>query len=212
MSQLSPEKLARYSPFADFSESQITALLAKSELVFFETGSTILRKNRITHHAHYLIDGEIEVRSSFFERYNLSHTSERALEALDELAGLDSQITALRPCQIARFSLESLHAAAADQPLPDYELDADDEASLDSAYVVEDSSLHADWMSGFLHSPLVNHVSARDIQQLLANIIDVPFAAGDTVVRAGEDGDYFLVVSALVPGLFSRRRRLILQP
>jgi CRP-like cAMP-binding protein len=196
MSVLTIEQLSRLNPFNDMPGHAVSQLLAKAEVIFYEAGGTILRKNQASEHNHYLIRGSVEVRSSFFERFNFEHTDKRAVYPLQNMAGREAQVSAQSKCRVVRFALADLDQATSGDPLPEYTLDPAEPTLLDSAYVVEDSNLNADWMSGFLHSPLVNHVSARDIQQLLVEIEDIDYTAGATVVSAGEYGDYFYVVKS----------------
>lgn len=195
MSVLAIEQLSKLNPFNEMSVGVQKQMLAKAEIIFYEPGGTILKKNQHADYHHYLIQGGLEVRSSFFERFNFEQDDPRAIYPLENMAGREAQITAQSKCKVVRFSLADIDKATTEQPLPDYALDSAEE-TLENAYVVEDETLNADWMSGFLHSPLVNHVSARDIQQLLGHIEDVEFSAGETVVHAGEYGDTFYVVKS----------------
>jgi CRP-like cAMP-binding protein len=194
MSVLTLEQLATLSPFNKMPEAQLKKMLPKAEVIFYEAGGTILRKNQQSDYRQYLIRGGIEVRSSFFERFNIDHEDQRASYPLQDMAGADAQITARTQCRVVRFQTSDFDSFESSDIPADYDLDNAGSEQIDSAYMVEDSSLEADWMSGFLHSPLVNHVSARDIQQLLVQIEDIDYAAGATVVNAGEYGEYFYVV------------------
>ncbi len=194
MSVLTIKQLSSLNPFNEMPEHLVKKMLAKAEVIFYEAGATILRKNQQNDYHHYLVQGNIEIRSSFFERFNFEHTDRRAASPLEDMADPNAQVSAQNRCRVVRLTVADIDKASASKPLPDYKLDTAEEAKLDDAYVVEDSTLSADWMSGFLHSPLVNHVSARDIQQLLAHIEDIDYQAGAVVVNVGEYGDYFYVV------------------
>jgi CRP-like cAMP-binding protein len=195
MASLQTHQLTRFSPFDEFPDNLLAKVLPNAREIRSKAGDTILRKNQQSRWAHYLISGTIEVRSSFFERFKFSHHDERSCYPLEDMAGKEAQITALDDCYIARFSLDELEEASQYTTKPDYQaqsLHSGDTMSGD--YVVQDSSLEADWLSEFLHSPLVNHVSARDIQQLLACIDDIDYPAGAEIVGGGEYGDYFYIV------------------
>lgn len=196
MSVLTIEQLSSLNPFNEMDEHLVKQLLAKAEVIFYEAGGTILKKNQDSDYHHYLIRGDIEVRSSFFERFNFKHGDKRSTYPLENMAGREAQVTAQSKCRVVRFAVADLDKATTAAPLPDYKLDPVDDEKFDGGYMVEDSTLNADWMSSFLHSPLVNHVSARDIQQLLVHIEDIDYEAGSVVVNAGEYGDYFYVVKS----------------
>lgn len=196
MSILKKEILCLFNPFNEMPENLVSQLAAKAEVMFVEPGGTILKKSRDDQYVHYLVRGEIEVRSSFFERFSYNHDDERAAFSLEDMAGRGALITATNNCRVARFELADIDAATSEAPLPEYELDSLSDVELETAYVVEDTNLNADWMSSFLHSPLVNHLSARDIQELLARMEDMEFQSGQTIVKNGEYGDYFYVVKS----------------
>ena len=52
-----------------------------------------------------------------------------------------------------------------------------------------------DWMSAMLSSPLFEFVPPGNIQQLFTKFEEVTYAAGDTVIKQGEPGDYFYVIT-----------------
>ncbi len=194
MSVLTLDQLVTFSPFNQMPEAQAKLMLPRAEVIFYEAGGTILRKNQQNNYLQYLVRGSIEVRSSFFERFTIEHDDKRASLPLQDMAGADAQITARTKCRVMRFKAAEFESIGVSSTPPDYALDTATDDQFDSAYMVEDANLDADWMSGFLHSPLVNHVSARDIQLLLAQIEDTNYSAGTTVVKAGEYGDYFYIV------------------
>jgi CRP-like cAMP-binding protein len=194
MSVLTLDQLATFSPFNQMPEAQAKLMLPKAEVIFYEAGGAILRKNQQNNYLQYLVRGSIEVRSSFFERFTVKHDDKRASLPLQDMAGADAQITARTKCRVMRFKASEFESLGASTSPPHYGLDTATDDQIDSAYMVEDANLDADWMSGFLHSPLVNHVSARNIQLLLAQIEDISYSAGTTVVKTGEYGDYFYIV------------------
>lgn len=60
---------------------------------------------------------------------------------------------------------------------------------------VSDGDVDVDWMSRFLQSPLAHQLPAIGIQQLLACLVSIDVAKGDTVIRRGESGDAMYVLT-----------------
>lgn len=60
---------------------------------------------------------------------------------------------------------------------------------------VSDGDVEVDWMSRFLQSPLAHQLPAIGIQQLLACLVSVDVAKGDTVIHRGEPGDAMYVLT-----------------
>ena len=52
-----------------------------------------------------------------------------------------------------------------------------------------------DWMTRVLQSDAFIKLPPTDIQHLLQTLQSVPFNAGDTVIRQGDEGDYFYIIS-----------------
>ena len=197
MPSIVPQQLAHFVPLTELSEQLLQKIIPQARELNLRNGETILRNKADSPWIHYLLAGEIEVRSSFFERLRITHQDERAAAPLEDLAANEAQITALDNCTVLRFSRSDIEQAIeANATIACQAQSLHTDEAISDGYMVEDSALAADWLSEFLHSPLVNHVSARDIQQLLACIDDIDFAAADEVVAAGEYGDYFYIVKS----------------
>lgn len=188
------QTLAACNPFNQITTGAVRQLAATAEELRLEPGAVILRKQRDQSHRHYLLQGSIEIRSSFFERDSFNDRDSRAAYSLEEILDSDAAVNALDRCLVARFNHADLLAAIEESPIPTYSPDEVDATMLEDAYVVEDSTLAADWMASFLHSPLVSHLSAADIQRLLAAMEDREVGAGEIIVHRGEPGDAFYVI------------------
>lgn len=51
-----------------------------------------------------------------------------------------------------------------------------------------------DWMTRMLQSDAFAKLSPSDIQRLIQALEPVPYSAGDTVIRQGDEGDYFYII------------------
>lgn len=196
MVSIEPRHLADFIPFNELEERLLQQLALKACEKRFIPGETILRKKRDSPWVNYLLSGEIEVRTSFFERRNITHHDKRARLPLEELTSNEAQVTAVEGCRVVRIALEDIEQARQQNAACAFQSQSLDHDEVADHCVVEDSTLEADWLSEFLHSPLVNHVSARDIQQLLACIEDIEYQAGDEIVRNGQHADFFYIVKS----------------
>ena len=196
MASIEPGRLADFIPFSELEARLLQQLALKTSEKSVLPGETILRKKRDSPWVHYLLSGEIEVRTSFFERFKISHRDKQARLPLEDLASNEAQVTAVQECRVARISLADIELARQQNAASAFQAHSLDPSEVADNCVVEDTTLEADWLSEFLHSPLVNHVSARDIQQLLACIEDIDYQAGDEIVRNGQHGDFFYIVKS----------------
>jgi len=54
--------------------------------------------------------------------------------------------------------------------------------------------MEEDWMTRMLHSPAFIKLAPVEIQRLMQTLTPVTVSAGDTVIRQGEEGDYFYII------------------
>ena len=196
MAAIESHQLAEFIPFNDMAERLLQQLALKACEKRFSAGETILRKKRDSPWINFLLSGEIEVRTSFFERTKITHRDGQARLPLEDLTTNEAQVTAIGECRIVRIALQDIELARQQSAACAFQANSLDHHEVADHCVVEDGTLQADWLSEFLHSPLVNHVSARDIQQLLACIEDIDYQAGDEIVRNGQHGDFFYIVKS----------------
>jgi formylglycine-generating enzyme required for sulfatase activity/CRP-like cAMP-binding protein/chromosome segregation ATPase len=64
-------------------------------------------------------------------------------------------------------------------------------------YRVEELSADADedWMGQLLQSPIFQRIPAANIQNIMMRMEEVQVAAGEMVIRQGDDGDYFYLIN-----------------
>ena len=58
----------------------------------------------------------------------------------------------------------------------------------------EDEDDDSDWMTRILQSKAFLQIPPANIQALFMRVQEVPLKAGDTVIKQGEDGDYYYIV------------------
>ena len=66
-----------------------------------------------------------------------------------------------------------------------------------SDLTVEEDEGHAegDWMSRILQSRAFMSIPPANIQQMFMKLQEVPVKAGDVIIRQGEEGDYYFIIS-----------------
>ncbi|MDH3979451.1 MAG: cyclic nucleotide-binding domain-containing protein [Gammaproteobacteria bacterium] len=66
--------------------------------------------------------------------------------------------------------------------------------SVETGAVKISAHTEQDWMSRMLRSEAFSKLPPSDIQRLIQALEPVPYSAGDTVIRQGDDGDYFYII------------------
>jgi rhodanese-related sulfurtransferase len=70
-----------------------------------------------------------------------------------------------------------------------------DQSSSYKVEEVEESDADGDWMSRLLHTPSIMQLPAANIQALFMKLEQVPVKAGEVVIRQGDEGDYYYIIS-----------------
>lgn len=69
-----------------------------------------------------------------------------------------------------------------------------DQSSETGAVRMTSTHNEQDWMTRMLQSEAFARLSPSDIQRLIQALEAVPYSAGDTVIRQGDEGDYFYII------------------
>ena len=92
----------------------------------------------------------------------------------------------------ARAATKSV-IATIDSTLLDVMLTLDQSTTITTASLCTDSG--EDWMTRVLQSDAFIKLPPTDIQRLLKMLQSVPVRAGDVIIRQGDEGDYFYIIS-----------------
>lgn len=173
------EHLSLCEPFKRLTPDTVDALLANADIRTINAGDSIVEKQRNFAIFQYLVKGTAEIRKSFFEREEFTQDDPRALKALEQLSEPGVPITAHTDCVVAKFFKTEVEAAVNGNT---------------SAIQTKKAKPKNDWMELFLLSPLVSHLDANGIAELLASVQDVPVKKGQLVIKPGVPGDCFYVI------------------
>lgn len=146
------QSLKQCEPFNRFSDDAMARLQSNIDARNYQAGEAIINKNRDFNVVHYLVEGSIELRTSFFEREEFTDTDPQARKPLEDSAAPGVAVNASSECTIVRFFKSEIEAAEATPTI-----------DADKPQAAHDGD---DWMERFLLSPLVGHLDANDISQL----------------------------------------------
>jgi CRP-like cAMP-binding protein len=196
MQKLDPQALKLFNTFRDIGDMALEKLVASADVRKVKSGSVIVEKIRDTDQVHFLLQGSVEVRTSFFDRKNFSHQDSEARGALEEAASNGVAVTASTDCEVVKFYRTQVEAAEA-EPFTQLGDTAIDRGSIQDAYLVEETANQDDdWLSRFLMSPMVGHLSAADIPRMLGAVREVHAEQGQVIIDRGQPGDNFYIVKS----------------
>lgn len=166
------------------SDEYLQQLFEKLEIKQAEKGAILFRRGVEKPFFTYLLKGQVELVNSKFEAQAVKAGTEAGLRPLSETTITSVSAVAKEPvvyCQVERDFVD-LVLAWSESGGPDAEQD-------------EGYDDDGDWMSNLLESPLFTQVPPGNIQQLFVKFESREAKAGDVIVKQGEPGDYFYVIS-----------------
>lgn len=180
------EVLRAFAPLDGLRRENLSALARKTRLQRLEAGRILFKEGESDKRAIYLVNGEIELRNG-----------ERTVAAVR--SGTPEARNALAPGQPRRFTaraLSDLEYLAIDSDLLDVLLTWDQtgtyEVSEISGTEVTDTD---DWMLILLQTRALQQIPPANLQALFMRMQQVPVRAGDVVVRQGDEGDFYYVIT-----------------
>ena len=81
--------------------------------------------------------------------------------------------------------------------LPTHKLDIDSPKDDGQTYMVDDvEDQGGDWMTTMLQSPVFQRLPASNLQKVMMQMEEVAFEAGETVVKQGDEADYYYIIKS----------------
>jgi len=165
-------------------------LAGKAVLEDVAAGKTIFKQGDTDRKSVYLVDGEIQLMSDSSQpsvvrsgtdvaRHPLANSQPRKYTAI---AKVDSKITRLDTDlldilltwdQMSGIEVDEIHVG---------EEEGEDEQG-------------GDWMTRILQSKAFLQVPPANIQAMFMRIEEVPVKAGQTIIKQGDDGDYYYIIN-----------------
>lgn len=180
------DALKRFSPLNGLKPENLRALAEKTAVQEIPGGRFLFRKGDTDRRTIYLVSGEVELRDG-----------DRLLSVVE--GGTSDARSPLSPGLPRRASARArsrVEYIAIDSDLLDVML------TWDQTGTYEVSELRAgnlpesdDWMTTLLQTKAFHRIPAANIQAIFMRMQQVNFKAGDVVIKQGDEGDYFYVIT-----------------
>lgn len=171
-----------FVPTHSLSPGDRAELARHSYVAGYQPGQVLFQRGDAGKTVPYLISGEVELVSELGARLVAGETEESRF-ALSSGEKRTVTATCTRPAQVLfidRVHLDLMLTWAQTGAVEVREFD-EGEAQ--------------DWMSAMLRNPAFHRIPPANIAQIIACVEQVEFAAGETIIRQGEAGDYYYVVT-----------------
>lgn len=175
-------ELASLVPINALTPENFEELSRKAHFQDVQAGRTLFKPGESDKHSIYLLQGDVEL----FDGAQTTTISGGSPEARHPLCPQQP-----RAC-LAKTKTDC-RVVIVDRDLLDVLLTWDQSSSYKVEEIEDDAD--GDWMSRLLHTPSIMQLPAANIQALFMKLEQVPVKAGEVVIRQGDEGDYYYIIS-----------------
>jgi CRP-like cAMP-binding protein len=169
-------------PLASLTPSDRAELARKARTGTYQPGQVIFNRGEQAKSVVYLLTGEVELYAESGATVVKGGTP-AARDPISQGAKRAATATVLKPSQVLFVDAEQLDMIL----------------TWSQTGIVEVTELGGadgdDWMGALLQSDAFHRIPPGNIAQIFAAMKPVEYAAGDVILREGEPGDYYYVVS-----------------
>jgi CRP-like cAMP-binding protein len=160
-------------------------LAGKAFIEEVPAGKTIFKAGDVDRKTIYLLEGEIALTDEGGGATTLKGGTDAARHPLAN--GQPRKVTAKARshCKITRFDSDLLDILLTWDQLSGIEV---------NEIQVGDDDDDSDWMTRILQSQAFLQIPPANIQQMFMRMQEVPMRAGETVIRQGDDGDFYYII------------------
>lgn len=181
------ELIKQFSPLSGLKPENQADLASKSQLQDIEAGRYIFRQGDADKRAVYLVKGEVELRSGDKVVRVVTGGSEEARHPLAP------QI----PRHLAARAKTNAEYFSVDSDLLDIMLTWDQTGAFEVGELqAQEESPTDDWMTTILQTKAFHRIPPANIQAVLMRMENISRKAGDVIIKQGDEGDYFYIVTA----------------
>jgi CRP-like cAMP-binding protein len=178
--------LRSFSPLDGLKRDNLYALARKTVLRELGAGRLLFKEGDQDRRTVYLVSGDIELRSG-----------DRTVSTVS--GGTPDARNPIAPGQPRRFSARAVtdvEYISVDSDLLDVLLTWDQTGTYEVKEIAGSQSVESDdWMTVLLQTKAFHRIPPANIQAIFMRMQQVTYRAGDVVIRQGEEGDFFYVIT-----------------
>ena len=184
---LDVSQLKAFSPLDGLKAENLRALAEKTKLQELPGGRFLFRKGDTDRRTIYVISGEVELRDG-----------DRMLSVIEGgTADARSPLSPALPRRVSARARSKVEFIVIDSDLLDVMLTWDQTGTYEVSELRGGNLPESDdWMTTLLQTKAFHRIPAANIQAIFMRMQQVNFKAGDLVIKQGDDGDYFYVITS----------------
>ncbi|MGK0297821.1 MAG: CRP-like cAMP-binding protein [Gammaproteobacteria bacterium] len=184
--------LKSFVPPNALNHENFEELASKTFVEDLATGATIFKEGDADKKSVYLVEGDVELRAADGSTVIVSSGTEKTKHALSNLQPRRHTAVTKTACKVTRIDSDLLDILMTWDQMSGIEVD---EISVDEGGQDEEEG-DGDWMTRILQSKAFLQIPPGNIQAMFMRIQEVPVSAGDTIIKQGEDGDYYYIINS----------------
>lgn len=184
--------LRSFVPPSALNNENFEELSAKTYIEEIPAGSALFKTGDLDRKAVYLIEGEVELKNDAGTVSLVKSGTEQSKHPIGNVQPRRHTAVAKVPVKITRIDSDLLDILLTWDQMSGIEVDeiAVEEGSGEGAD--EDS----DWMTRILQSKAFLQIPPANIQAMFMRMQELPVRAGDTIIKQGDDGDYYYIIKS----------------
>jgi CRP-like cAMP-binding protein/rhodanese-related sulfurtransferase len=183
--QVESAQLKAFSPIDSLKKDNLAALAKKTKVRDAQPGETLFREGDAEKRTFYVLTGTVELREGTQRGAKIIGGSEDARNPLSPK--LPRRHTAIATSPVEYITIDS--------DLLDVMLTWDQTGSYEVSELRGESAGNDDWMTTLLQTKAFHKIPPANIQAIFMRLQQVNHKAGDVVIKQGDEGDYFYVIT-----------------
>jgi CRP-like cAMP-binding protein/rhodanese-related sulfurtransferase len=183
--QIEIDQLKLLSPLDSLKKDNLHALVKKTKIKEAQPGETLFREGDSEKRTVYVLTGTVELREADKAVAKITGGTEEARNPLSPK--LPRRQTAIATSAVDYVTIDS--------DLLDVMLTWDQTGSYEVAELRGEGGSSDDWMTTLLQTKAFHKIPPANIQAIFMRLQQVNYKAGDVVIKQGEEGDYFYVIT-----------------
>ncbi|MSR09775.1 MAG: cyclic nucleotide-binding domain-containing protein [Gammaproteobacteria bacterium] len=185
-STVTPDMLRRFSPLDGLKRENVAALAKKIEVRTLDGSQPLLREGDTDKRTYYLVSGTLELTDRNGTVRLLRSNSDESR----------NPITPVLPRRYTVRAVDRVEYISVDTELLDVMLTWDQTGSYEVNEPRGDDHGNSDnWMTTLLQTKAFHRIPPGNIQAIFMRMQQVHFNAGDVIIKQGDEGDYFYVIT-----------------
>lgn len=185
-----PRYLTYLVPISELTQDNLHDLANQTRVEFLSEGRNLFKKGTIDNSTYYLLSGEITLFGDGEEK-TITGGTRQARYPLDNNRPHSATARAMTDIHFIRIENNLLDILLTWDQNAGYKV-TEIEAEPENEYVAGDAE--NDWMTSMLRSQIFHRIPPSNIQAVFMHMEAMNYSKGDTVIRQGEEGDYYYYI------------------